>query len=210
MHHLYDLIAAGTLSASLKAFFFIFSFDEMIEKDKKEIDAEVDQKMKNFKNTNNPRILRKTLRWLEYDKFSNELKKDFIGQSYINELIKLKNSYLDFYQSYLEEVIKDDSGIIQVADLVSKNDDFILRIARMRMIIDPKIQLSQNVHKQTNILYMKVKGYWITDDGVKVRKFFKSLGRFDLYPNGIKDENAIMEGRNKIREAMIAEYSKTV
>jgi hypothetical protein len=75
------------------------------------------------------------------------------------------------------------------------------------MIVDPQIQLSQNIHKQTKILYMKVKGYWLNDEGVKERKFFKSLGRYDLYPNGVKDDNAITDGRKKIREAMLVEYS---
>jgi hypothetical protein len=28
-----------------------------------------------------------------------------------------------------------------------------------------------------------------------------------LYPNGVKDENAIIDGRKKIREAMLVEYS---
>jgi hypothetical protein len=119
----------------------------------------------------------------------------------------LKTSYINFYRIYLDEISKTDEKLNQVADLVAKNDEYILQIARFRMIVDPQIQLSQNIHKQTKILYMKVKGYWLNDEGVKERKFFKSLGRFDLYPNGVKDENAIIDGRKKIREAMLVEYS---
>ncbi len=207
MNHLFDLVTVGTFSASLKAFFFFFSLPDMTEKEKKEIDLKVEQNMSKFNNTYNQSIVRNTLKWLEYDMFSSELKRDFEGQYFINELIGLKTSYINFYRIYLDEISKTDEKLNQVADLVAKNDEYILQIARFRMIVDPQIQLSQNIHKQTKILYMKVKGYWLNDEGVKERKFFKSLGRFDLYPNGVKDENAIIDGRKKIREAMLVEYS---
>lgn len=207
MNHLFDLVTLGTFSASLKAFFFFFSLPDMTEKEKKEIDLKVEQNMSKFNNTYNQSIVRNTLKWLEYDMFSSELKRDFEGQYFINELIGLKTSYINFYQIYLDEISKTDEKLNQVADLVAKNDEYILQIARFRMIVDPQIQLSQNIHKQTKILYMKVKGYWLNDEGVKERKFFKSLGRFDLYPNGVKDDNAIIDGRKKIREAMLVEYS---
>lgn len=207
MHHLYDLIAAGTLSASFKAFFFFFNAFELSEKDQKEIDAIIDQKMTNFQNTNNSSSIRNTLRWLEHEKYSKELSKDYIGRGYLTELDELKNTYLEFYKMYITQISSEDSQMKQIADLIAKNDQYILQISRLRMIIDPQIQLSQNIHKQTKILYMKVKGYWLNDEGVKERKFFKSLGRFDSYPKGIKDENAIQDGRAKIREAMLVEYS---
>ena len=209
MNHLIDLVTVGTFSASLKAFFFFFSFPDITDEEKKEIDLKVEQNMLKFDNTYNQSIVRNTLKWLEYDNFSSELKRDFEGQYYINELIGLKTSYLNFYKIYLNEISKVDERLNQVADLVAKNDEYILQIARFRMIVDPQIQLSQNIHKQTKILYMKVKGYWLNDEGVKERKFFKSLGRFDLYTNGVKDKNAIIDGRKKIREAMIVEYSNT-
>jgi hypothetical protein len=207
MHYLLDLFAAGTLTASFKAFFFFFFASDLSEKDQKEIDAIIDQRMKNFQNTNNPSNIRNTLRWLEHEKYSKELSNDFIGRGYITELDELKNTYLDFYKMYITEISNADSDIKQVADLIARNDQYILQISRLRMIIDPQIQLSKNIHKQTKIVYLKVKGYWLSDEGVKERKFFKSLGRYDSYPKGIKDENAIQDGRAKIREAMLVEYS---
>lgn len=206
MDHIYDLLAAGTLSVSFKAFFFFFFYD-LNEKEMTKIDAIVNEKMLNFKNTKNASSVRNTLIWLELDNFSKDLIKDFQGQSYLQELNDLKNAYVEFYQLYLDEIVNQQPGLNQVADVVAKNDAYILQIARLRMIVDPQIQLSQNVHKQTKILYMKVKGYWLTDNGIKERKFFKSLGRFDSYKGGIKDENALLDGRNKIREAMLSEYS---
>ena len=207
MLHIYDLIAAGTFTASLKTFFFFFFSADFSEKEQKEINAIIDQKMTYFQNTNSHNSVRNTLLWLEVEKFSKELDKDFIGRGYLYELEELKNKYLEFYKMYITEIDNADSQLKQIADLVAKNDRYILQISRLRMIVDPQIQLSKNIHKQTKILYMKVKGYWLNDDGVKERKFFKSLGRFDSYPKGIKDEIAIQDGREKIREAMLAEYS---
>jgi hypothetical protein len=149
MNHLIDLVTVGTFSASLKAFFFFFSLPDMTEKEKKEIDLKVEQNMSKFNNTYNQSIVRNTLKWLEYDMFSSELKRDFEGQYFINELIGLKTSYINFYQIYLDEISKTDEKLNQVADLVAKNDEYILQIARFRMIVDPQIQLSQNIHKHT-------------------------------------------------------------
>ena len=88
------------------------------------------------------------------------------------------------------------------------NEEYLIQIARLRMVVDPEIQLSKNIHKKTGIQYMKVKGFWLNDVGVKERKYFKSLGRFDQYPNGTEDESAILDGRKKIREDIYAEYLK--
>jgi len=55
---------------------------------------------------------------------------------------------------------------------------------------------------------MKVKGFWLNENGIKERKYFKSLGKFDTYPEGVSDKNAILEGRKKIREAMYSDYLK--
>ena len=162
--------------------------------------------MKKFKNTYNQNIVRNTLFWLEYDNFSDSIKNEYEVIYFINELIGLKNSYLEFYQLYLDKISNTNSELQQVADIIAKNDEYILQIARLRLLIDPQIQLSQNIHKKTKILYMKVKGYWLNDSGIKERKFYKSLGRFDSYPKGIKDASAIKDGKKKIREAMQVEY----
>lgn len=203
MNNFLELITIGPVYASLKAFFFFLPFDKKINV---EIEKQVDIKMEKFKNTFNPNIVRNTLRWLEDDDFSKNLEKDYSGQFYINELIGLKESYLDFFKMYVHEILKSDSNLTQVADLISKNEEHILQIARLRMVIDPEIQLSKNIHKQTKITYMKVKGFWLNDEGVKERRYFKSLGRFDSFPKGVKDETAILEGRNKIREEVLADY----
>jgi hypothetical protein len=134
--------------------------------------------------------------------------KDYHSFIYRQELTTLKETYLNFFELYIGSIQEKDNSIIQVADLLTKNEEYLIQIARFRMVIDPEIQLSKNIHKKTGIQYMKVKGFWLNDIGVKERKYFKSLGRFDQYPNGIDDESAIIDGRKKIREDIYAEYLK--
>lgn len=205
MQHLFEIMTIGSMTASLKAMFFFGSIDNKNDKD---IEAAVDKMMNQFKNVSNPNIVRNTLRWLENDDFSIHFKKDYDGHFYYNGLLGLKRTYLEFFQCYIDHLHSNDSTLLNVADIISKNEEYILQIARLRMIVDPEIQLSRNVHKETKIVYMKVKGFWLSDTGVKQRKYFKSLGRFDSYPNGILDTSAILEGRRKIREEMHTDYIK--
>lgn len=206
MDFLLELVKIAPLTAALKAFFF---FGALPKKTKVEIEKAIENHMLKFNNTRNPNIVRNTLRWLEEDNFSDLVSKDYYSNIYIQELTTLKETYLNFFELYIDAIHETDNSIIQVADLLTKNEEYLIQIARLRMVVDPEIQLSKNIHKKTGIQYMKVKGFWLNDVGVKERKYFKSLGRFDQYPNGTEDETAILDGRKKIREDIYAEYLKT-
>ena len=205
MDFLLELVKIAPITAAFKAFFF---FGALPQKTKVEIEKAIEKHMLKFKNTRNPNIVRNTLRWLEEDNFSDLVSKDYYSSKYIQELTTLKETYLNFFKLYIDAIQETDNNIIQVADLLTKNEEYLIQIARLRMVVDPEIQLSKNIHKKTGIQYMKVKGFWLNDVGVKERKYFKSLGRFDQYPNGTEDESAILDGRKKIREDIYAEYLK--
>jgi hypothetical protein len=206
MDFLLELVKIAPITAAFKAFFF---FGALPQKTKVEIEKAIEKHMLKFKNTRNPNIVRNTLRWLEEDNFSDFVSKDYYSSKYIQELTTLKETYLIFFELYIDAIHETDNSIIQVADLLTKNEEYLIQIARLRMVVDPEIQLSKNIHKKTGIQYMKVKGFWLNDVGFKERKYFKSLGRFDQYPNGTEDESAILDGRKKIREDIYAEYLKT-
>lgn len=205
MDFLLELVKIAPITAAFKAFFF---FGALPQKTKVEIEKAIKKHMLKFKNTRNPNIVRNTLRWLEEDNFSDLVSKDYYSSKYIQELTTLKETYLNFFELYIDAIQETDNNIIQVADLLTKNEEYLIQIARLRMVVDPEIQLSKNIHKKTGIQYMKVKGFWLNDVGVKERKYFKSLGRFDQYPNGTEDESAILDGRKKIRDDIYAEYLK--
>jgi glycosylphosphatidylinositol transamidase (GPIT) subunit GPI8 len=205
MNYLVELVKIAPFATVFKAFFF---FGALPHKTKVEIEKAIENHMLRFKKTRNPNIVRNTLRWIEEDNFSDLVYKDYYSNIHLQELATLKENYLIFFELYIDSIHEKDNCINQVADLLTKNEEYLIQIARLRMVVDPEIQLSKNIHKKTGIQYMKVKGFWLNDIGVKERKYFKSLGRFDQYPNGTEDESAILDGRKKIREDIYAEYLK--
>jgi hypothetical protein len=193
--------------ASFHAYFFFF-FGLEDSKNAEQVQKEIDSKMKNFENCRNPSVVKNTLRWIIDDQFSEHFVAELSNRNYFNKLKKLKDDYLNFYEMMVAEIPKLLPSLKLTADLVTRNEEYILQITRLRMIVDPEIQLTTNIHKQTKIAYIRVKGFWINDEGVKERKFVKSLGRLDEYENGINGEKAFSDGRAKIREAIYEEYLK--
>jgi len=203
MENLVELIVSDPIVGALKAFFF---FGAVQVKSTEIIEKAIEENMNKFKNVCNPDIVRNILRWLEDDKFGVLVSKDILGFEHIVELDILKKEYINFLELYLKSIYNVTNNFEQVADLLVRNEEYQLQVARLRMVIDPEIQLSKNIHKKTGIQYLKVKGFWLNDIGIKERRYFKSLGRLDKYPDGIEDASAILEGRRKIREDIFAEY----
>lgn len=203
MDYLVELLTAAPVAASLKAYFF---FPFLNEDRSVAVEMFVDEKLKKFDNPINTNRIRNILRWLEVSNFSEFVQKENDLRDILIDLAKLESKFLNFMTMPINEIPKSLAELNQIADLICKNEEYILQIARLRMVIDPEIQLSRNIHKKTNVLYMKVKGFWLNDEGKKERKYFKSLGKFDTYRNGIEDEIAILEGRKKIREVMYTDY----
>ncbi len=201
-----DLITGEQKSTIIKAFFLVPSLNEDFSAASEMF---IDDKIKVFQNSSNSDKIRNILRWLENLQYSEYVEIENGLTDLLLEKLNLETRYIKFLSTPIKEIMNNYENIFQLVDLIIRNEEFLIQIARLRMIIDPEIQLSRNIHKKTNILYMKVKGFWLNDEGVKERKFFKSLGKFDTYPNGIEDENAILEGRRKIREVMLSEYLKT-
>lgn len=205
MENLVELITSDPIVGALKAFFF---FGAVQVKSTEMIEKAIEENMNKFKDVRNPNIVRNILRWLEDDNFSELVSKDIHGFEYTVELDILKKEYINFLEIHLKSIYNVTNNFEQVADLLVRNEEYQLQVARLRMVIDPEIQLSKNIHKKTGIQYLKVKGFWLNDVGSKERKYFKSLGRLDKYPDGIEDASAVLEGRRKIREDIFAEYSK--
>lgn len=199
-------IAPIGLAAIHAYFFFFFGLEE--SKNAQQVQSEIDNKMKNFENCRNPNMVKNTLRWIIDDQFSDNFVTELSNRNYYNKLKILKEEYFKFYEMMVTELPKLNPELKQTADLVTRNEEYILQITRLRMVVDPEIQLTTNIHKQTKISYIRVKGFWLNDEGVKERKFVKSLGRLDEYENGISGDKAFSDGRAKIREAIYEEYLK--
>jgi len=145
METILEILSLGAVSGTIKAFFFF----PMINKATNEaIEMFVDEKMKNFKKPWNENIIRNVLRWLENTSYSEYVEKEIGLNDLKLELLKLESRYFDFLRMPLQEAPKTLEELNQIGDLFCRNEEYFLQIARLRMIIDPEIQLSRNIHKK--------------------------------------------------------------
>ena len=131
------------------------------------------------------------------DSFKPETLTKQRNQKYLSDLKKLRSEFLEYYHSK----DKHYNGFVH-----TKIDNYITQFKRLKMLIEPTIQLTFNVHKITKITYLTAKGFWLTDEGKIERKFVKSIGRLDNYKLGIKDPAAIEDAESEIQKLIYNEY----
>lgn len=142
------------------------------------------------------------------DDFTKETKAKGRNQILLKKLYSLKTQIIDFYLQTLQDNSKLNPEIKHNCDVYSTMGNFLIQILRLRMVIQPEIQITTNVHKQTKITYLTVKGFWLNDNGEKERKFKKSIGRADEYEMGKKDPKAIENCTAKMQSILMDEYLK--
>jgi hypothetical protein len=189
-------------AAGANAFFFFFFFfdkNEMQNEDVKKI-------MKQYPDLLNREDTQAMVASIMVEKFSERAKSMLnINSPLRNELSRVKKEILEFYLSLLTD-IKDKGEFKYVADTHTAFGNYLLRLMRLRLVVDPEIQLSINVHPQSKIKYLAAKSFWLDNEGRKVRKFTKSLGRLDSFKKGKNDPSAMDDAFNKIQEIIYEEY----
>ena len=148
--------------------------------------------------------VRYMLTWILDDKFNDNINNDSDVSSLLTELDTLKKKMIRFYLSNLSEI--EDPSIVKSCDIHTEIARYSLQLMRLRMVIEPEVQLSVNRHPQTSIVYIASKGFWLNDDGSKVRKFTKNIGRAEDFPKGIKDTKAMRIGVSKLRSVLLEKY----
>jgi hypothetical protein len=189
-----------TVAAAIKAYFF-FGLGLNKKDDQMRIDAKVNEYFEKRKDIVKTRSSINMLKWVFNDGFNFD--HILIGSLYYKKLENVKSEFLEFY---FTEVAKNKKEIKTNEHVDSKIDEYILKIMKLRMIVEPSIQIATNVHTQSKITYLIAKSFWYDEDGNKIRKFTKSLGRAEDYVHGIDDFNAKKEADNKIKEIMIQTY----
>lgn len=166
---------------------------------------EFDQVFVTMEKEPNVQDFKNIMAWLVFDEF-NSKKLSFVPvlKPLLKELEALKNTFYTFYIMQLDDKIS--TTYPRVYDIHAKINALKLQIDRLRLIIDPEVQLALNVHTYTKIEYIAAKGMWLDDKGLKFRKFTKSLGKLSNYPKGKNDPKALSVAEEKIREIMIEEY----
>jgi len=141
------------------------------------------------------------------DKFDNGLYSR-PGTGYLfSKLEKLRDKILALYTKEIKSLV-ESSEYSKVYDVYAKLENMILQLMRLRMVIQPEFQFSKNVHPVSKIPYIAAKGFWLEDDGKKVRCITKSIGREDEYIDGKNDPKATETARDKLRETLYGKYKR--
>jgi len=180
------------------------------------IKAQIDDYMNRYKGkVKNSEEVKTMLTWILDDKFKEESiklnKKIRNTVEYMNELSRLKDEMITFYFKKLEDIIKEGGDINMSCDVHSTLGGYALQLMRLRMVIEPELNLLTNpyiVDKTTGekTLYLTAKAFWMGDDGKKVRKFTKSLGRMSDYPGQRVGKAAKEEGVRRLQPMLWDEY----
>ena len=182
-----------TVAAAIKMY-FMFGLSSLNKKEiQMKIEARVNEYFDNHKEIVRTRSSVNMLSWIYNDGF--ELEHLHFNSLYYKKLEKVKNELLSYY---FKEITKNEKNIKTNEQVHAKIEAYMFQIMKLRMIIEPSIQIATNVHTQSKITYLIAKSFWIDENGMKVRKFTKSLGRAEDFKDYIMDINAKVEARKKI------------
>lgn len=151
--------------------------------------------------------IKEIIQFIADDKFDEGVYKDSLNWSYLSTLKNLKEEFVSFYFKKLSDLENESLDMDNVADLDARISDYVIQLMRLRLVIQPDVKISKNVHPRTGHRYLAVKAYWIDDNGKKVRKFTKSIGRSENY-QGIKDQQAFADGIKLVQPVLYDKYQE--
>ena len=207
LNHLLDNVHLFSLAGVGKALFIVLKGSQDLLSDNQK--AEVEAMLEPVKNTPRYSDIHDLFLWIYSDEISQETKGNPENKKLVQEYRKLQREFSSFYIADATQVMEKNKAFQLVADFNIQSQKYVLQIMRMRMVIEPEIHITRNVHPLTKIPYLSVKGYWIDDDGRKVRKYTKSLGKAEAFPKGIRDKSAHVEGQKLIQEVLREVYKST-
>ena len=172
------------------------------------VQKEYDGFMKLQKGSSSTVNTREFIRLVSEDHFNEDVYRNSENCTYLAILKKLKESIVEFYFTKIQDIESLNMDLKIIADINDRIGHFILQLMKLRLVIQPEVQISMNVHPRTNIKYLAIKAYWIDDNGKKIRKFTKSIGRAENYPKGIKDDKALTDGIKLIQPVIFEAYKE--
>ncbi len=81
------------------------------------------------------------------------------------------------------ELLIEKAKAKNVLELNQYIDNQLLKIARLRMVIEPEFMTNKQVHTQTQRPYIILRALWLDDNMRKIKKFSVSLGSSDSLDN---------------------------
>ena len=177
------------------------------------VKKQIEKYMNQHKDVKNVEEVSKFVTLVLNDKFTEETLNRKENRLHLFELNSLKDEMLNFYFTELNQI--EDPQVTKVCDIQTSFDRMYLRLVRLRMVIQPEIQISHFVHPSSDISYLAAKSFWIYDDGNIKRDITRSLGAledfgYDKYePKIVKvDPKVLEEGLKRIQEVVTARYKE--
>jgi len=138
-----DIIQTGiTLLASSKMLLLLLLAPEKMilnSNTKEEVDGWVDM-IEDIKFKKDARAL---ITWIINDEFKSETLNKASNQYYLAKLKKLKNEFLEFYLKTLNDISKGSNAFSRVCDVFTETNNFALKLMRLRLVIQPEIQIAK-------------------------------------------------------------------
>ena len=172
------------------------------------VQKEYDSFMKLQKGSSSTVNTREFIRLVSEDHFNENVYRNSDNWTYLAILKKLKESIVEFYFTKIQNIESLNMDLEIIADVNDRIGHYVLQLMKLRLVIQPEVQISMNVHPRTNIKYLAIKAYWVDHNGKKIRKFTKSIGRAENYPKGIKDEIALVDGIKLIQPVIFETYKE--
>ena len=177
------------------------------------VKIQIDNFMNTHHDVKNVNEVEKFVTLVYNDKFTIDTLSRNENRLLLINLSTLKDRILKFYFDQLNQI--QDESIKMVCDVQTTLDKLFLQLVRFRMVIQPEIQISQNIHPVSKISYIAVKSFWIDDNGEKRREFTRSLGPLEDYGYKTYDKEivsnnpkVIEESLKRIQEVIYARYKE--
>jgi hypothetical protein len=172
------------------------------------VQKEFDGFMKLREGTSTSHRTKEIIQFIADDKFDEGVYKDSLNWTYLSTLKNLKEEFVTFYFKKLKDLENENLDMDSIADLDARISEYVIQLMRLRLVIQPDVKISTNVHPRTTHPYLAVKAYWIDESGKKVRKFTKSIGRAENYPQGRKDPKALADGIKLVQPVLFETYKE--
>lgn len=148
------------------------------------------------------------INWVLKDDFKKENLEDKNLTQFHLQLEKIKKKILEIYFTSINQKEGSKSEYEYIGDFSSLLSKYYLQMKRLKLVIQPDIQLGSSINPKTKIKYVKSIGFWINDAGEKERKYFKSVGRVDDFENGKDDVKAYSLAEKLTRELILKDYKE--
>lgn len=152
-------------------------------------------------------------KFLENDNFSEETLKRENNIPLLKKLDAIKQEAKNFMNLFNSSLTKSVDKVtnkeveLKTENILNAYENYELQISRLRLVIQPEINITRIVHTTSKICYLSARGYWYVDFREKKRIFTKNFGKETDYELLKDDPKAIEDAIKEIQILCLNEYN---